>query len=598
MTLRMKKTIATVYTIILLSAAAKHGFAQRFSVDASLPELTKIAEKGDFYKDEHYPQYLLGRRYYEGSGGAPRDAATAVKWFNSSVNCGGVSALMYLAACHKDGDGVFKDAEQSKSLSDRYMEFFRKNGKERVGIHHLEMGKVYYRRGILGSPEHLRQAVQEFEASSTAGNADSSLFLATCCLDGAGVAQSKEKGMEYFDKYLERISQHYRDLSKQAKNGDVLAKKKIYTFFNSALGRLHYDEGHSYSMESRKKAVQYLTKAASEGDQSSLSILSSCYRQGYGVPKDESMAEDYSKKSSEALAARINSEKQSAKQSCEKFLASETQVSKAEIRSAVSRWRLIDKLIGYQMPQSETQEKLSREKMSSIEEDAKLYLQAIRDLEAFKETADRAALFYGKLTEQGIREKVGLERKCSEISGRISLAMDDVDDYEFLKRIVKETDILPGGQRALNAASSRGIYSYEHVSALLWQTRKYGLVINKTSSTRSFDQVLRAIKSDSYNRVHSNHISTLSYDDDSRRLLAAGLIMLEVSRIFDDEKKIAPTDSEKAKLKEVLSDYEYLLEDIADEYEANPTKGTKRMKDTRSAFAFSWNVCRKLIDSQ
>ncbi len=595
MTSLMKKLFALSIAICLIVVASPQGFAQRtINATSSLQELTEAARRGN----DHYEQYLLGRRYYEGSGGAPRDAATAVKWFNSSVNGGGKSALMYLAACYKDGDGVVKDVEFSKILSDRYMDFFHKDGKDRLGIKHLELGKVYYHRGIIGSLDQLKQAVQEFEASSTAGNADSLLFLVACYLDGAGVVESKEKGMEYFDKYLERISPHYRDLAKQAKKGDTQAKKQINTFFNSALGRLHYGDGCSYSLEGRKKAVQYLTAAAAERDESSLGLLSICYEQGYGVKKDEGKAADFSKQNAEAFAARVNAGKQSAKQKCERFLASETQVSMAEIRSAVGRWRLIDKLIGFQMPMLEVREELSSEKMRSIEEDSKLYLKAIRELEEFKQITERATLFNGKLTEQGIREKKDLERKCSEIGGRISLAMDDIDDYDFLNRISKQTDVIPGGQRAISAASSRGVYSYEHISALLWQTRKYGLVINMTSHTRSFDQVLQAIKSDRYNRVFANHVSTLAYDEDSERLLTAGILLLEVSRLFDDDKEHTPTDSEKEKLRKLLSGYEYLLERIADEYAADSEKGTKRTKDTRSAFAFSWNACQTLIDSQ
>ncbi len=579
----------------LVVFAPNQGFAQKISSDCSLQELTKAARGAEFYKGAHYPQYLLGRRYYEGSGGAPRDAEAAVKWFISSVNNGGVGALMHLSACYKDGDGVAKDVDYSNSLSGRYLDYLREEGGDREGTHHFELGKVYYHRGTIGSPDHLKQAVQEFEMSRTAGNTDSLMFLVACYLDGTGVAISKDKAKEMFYSYLER---RYPDVLSRVNENDSQAKAEMKTIFNSELGRLYYDHGCSHWEEGRKKAVQYLSAAAASKDESSLSLLANCYRNGFGVEKNESKEASLHQEWREAFDARVNGKKLSAKQKCDAFLAAETQVSIAEIRSAVDRWRMIDRLIEFQMPGLEDRVELSDERIRSIEEDAKLYLTSIRELEESKQIIERASLFGGKLTEQGIRQKIDLESKCSAIKDRIAFALEEIPNNELRKRISVETGISPRSKRVAIAMNSHGVYSYEHVSALVYEARKNDLAAGKTGGTSFFSSILDLIKSDGYNRVLANDVSTLSYDDDSERLLTAGLLMLEVSRLFDDDKKHTPTDSEKAKLKKLLSGYEYLLGRIADEYTANSEKGTKRMKDTRSAFAYSWNACQALIDSQ
>lgn len=592
----MASTRSTFYSFVLatciLTCAPLQAYAQRLTSTCSLQELTDFANR-----NIHSAQCQLGRRYYEGSGGAPRDARTAIKWFQAAGENGSIVARLYLSVCYKDGDGAEKDENFATKLSDHYLNFFHKDLKTRAdhgdaeakleldGITHLEIGRIYYRRGTMGSPSHLAKAFQEFKQAAQSGNAESLLYVCVCYLDGSGVAWDEKQASEYFTQYQKRL---HPELLDRANMGDANAKEKVDTIYNYRLGLIYWDHGDSWWLERRKKAIRHLEASAARNDAQSFAIPATCHTEGFGVPKDEAKAASLSKKWNEAMEAESTAREQTVLNLCDTFVAAHRQVTTNDIKSSADRWKLIDPLNKFRLPQGEADGKSLSEKIKSVEEDVRSLEVVRQELEEYQRFTERVARSGARLSEEGIRKKITLEDCHSRITGRISLALDGIADNDFLKRIAKETKILPGEQRSRNAASVHGIYSFEHIEAILWQSRRYGLVANKTLNTDDFRQILSKIK-----YVGANN--GLACDTNSERLLVAGLLMHEVSRIIDDKKRLQLTQSDKTHLNDLLSDYRYVLEHAATEHAEGSGDKNRRAKETTAALAFSWNACRALI---
>ena len=69
-----------------------------------LQALISAAEDGDLDA-----QYRLGRNYYYGDDGAPKDEEKAFYWFTKSAEGGYIAAQYYLGVCFVRGIGTEKD---------------------------------------------------------------------------------------------------------------------------------------------------------------------------------------------------------------------------------------------------------------------------------------------------------------------------------------------------------------------------------------------------------------------------------------------------------------------------------------------------------
>lgn len=576
--------------------------AQLSTGTCTLQELKDSANRGI-----HAYQFLVGRRYYEGVGGASKDPEAAVEWFEKAAENGSIAAFMHLSACYKDGDGVTKDASYSKQLSDKYMAFFEKELKARAdagdvaakseieSIYHNLFGEIYYQRGVTGTAGYLEKAVEEFELSSKAGNASSTMYLVACHKDGSGVPRNEELAMTLFGKYLER---RFPELKVKADQGDLDAKSQAENIYNYELGLVYWGNGDSWSMEGRQKAVKYLEAAASKGHKNSVIVLAGCYKDGFGVAKDIEKSKTLMTTYNELDAKEDDAKNQAISKRCDVFLnLAGKDVSEQTIVSATARWELIDKLIGFDaVPKEGGDEQLDQLK-KSIEEDTKSYVEFRGQLIELQRLAQNAAQRGARLTDEGLREKLRIEGKCLELARLISRGIDKVPDISFIRDIYKRTGMLPGEEKSFIVARTHGIYSFEHVSSLLWQSRMGGLVMQRTVSTDDFRQIYAKIQSHNYFKFRGENDGIKS-DVDSERLLVAGILMHEVSKILESRKDGRLTVDDKESLKSSLSAYKRILESAATDEPVAATDESQRAARTKEALAFSWNVCLNLVKDE
>ena len=76
-----------------------------------LKALQVAAEEGDLDA-----QYRLGRSYYYGEDGAPRDGEKAFEWFGRAAEGGSIAAQYYLGLCYSREVGTDKDLVRAAEL--------------------------------------------------------------------------------------------------------------------------------------------------------------------------------------------------------------------------------------------------------------------------------------------------------------------------------------------------------------------------------------------------------------------------------------------------------------------------------------------------
>ena len=76
-----------------------------------LKALQEAAEDGDLEA-----MYRLGRSYYYGEDGAPKDGKQAFYWFNKAAEGDNIAAQYYLGLCYVRGIGVEKDEARAVEL--------------------------------------------------------------------------------------------------------------------------------------------------------------------------------------------------------------------------------------------------------------------------------------------------------------------------------------------------------------------------------------------------------------------------------------------------------------------------------------------------
>ena len=76
-----------------------------------LKALQAAAEDGDLDA-----QYRLGRSYYYGEDGAPKDGEQAFQWFSRAADGDSIAAQYYLGLCYIRGVGTEKDMVRAVEL--------------------------------------------------------------------------------------------------------------------------------------------------------------------------------------------------------------------------------------------------------------------------------------------------------------------------------------------------------------------------------------------------------------------------------------------------------------------------------------------------
>lgn len=212
----------------------------------------------------HAPsQYRLGMNYIEGKG-VVADAAKGAALLKLAAEGGSAQAMNNYGVCCQNGIGVEKDISAA-------LDFYRKSAALGYAVAQNNLG-VCYLKGFGGSAE---EAAKLFLEAARAGDKDAVENIASCYLDGVGVAKNAAEAA-----YWLKIAAEF---------GSVEAK--------GILGRMYVD---GVDVERNLKAgIELLLSAAAAGDAEAMLHLGACYYTGTGVAKDEEKALAYFRKSAE-----------------------------------------------------------------------------------------------------------------------------------------------------------------------------------------------------------------------------------------------------------------------------------------------------------
>lgn len=213
-------------------------------------------------------QNALGIRYFNGSGGAPKDLQTAAYWFEKSATNGHVYGQYNIAWRYYHGQGVAKN--YSKALY-----WFEKAGNQSHHESSLKAGKMHFYGE--GTDVNYSKAILFFKDAAFGDIAEGKYFYALCFANGFGVQRDSTKTLIWANRAIDdEYYQAYWILGRMYQNGETVAKDDSKTLHYYKLGSdnginsctndlgLGYEKG-TFVEKDIYKALEYFTLAASNG---------------------------------------------------------------------------------------------------------------------------------------------------------------------------------------------------------------------------------------------------------------------------------------------------------------------------------------------
>lgn len=222
------------YGVDGLRSSAVHGQAQR--------EIDRLAKM-----DEDY--YLAYSAFSQG------DLETAITKWRASAQAGVAASQFEMGTVYRTGKYVPRDYAQA-------MQYFELAAAQDNEDALNEIAVMYWRGDAV--PVDLVAANRWFAKAADLGSASAAYYLATSYESGRGIEQDKQKAFFYF-----RIA---------AERNMVEAQSRLATYY---LGETTRDY---------PKALRWASRAADQGDELAILTQANIYRNGLGVPKDETKA--------------------------------------------------------------------------------------------------------------------------------------------------------------------------------------------------------------------------------------------------------------------------------------------------------------------
>jgi len=280
--------VATVGLLALLPMQALAGMT---------PEEVKMfterkakAEKGDAIA-----QHLLGYYYLTGEGVA-KDAVESIKWFRKAADQDYAPAQNLLGIAYKAPRGVAKDDVES-------VKWFRKAADQGHAQAQYNLGGCY--KNGEGVAKDMAEAVKWLRKAANQGHAPAQTSLETMRATTA-VPAADVKAFEEFRAQVNQgipharykfTSGHYRGLGVEKDDIEALQwlRKAADQGNDSALELLVdiYFEGKAGAAKDQVEVVRLSRKGAEQGHLRFLNGLGLCYLNGYGVAKDQVEAYAY-----------------------------------------------------------------------------------------------------------------------------------------------------------------------------------------------------------------------------------------------------------------------------------------------------------------
>jgi len=215
-------------------------------------------EEQDKYK-KLYEINEIGRAYFDGKNGKPKNYEEAVKWFRMAAEQGYHYGQFNLGLCYDKGYGITKDYTEA-------VKWYRMAAEQGNADAQFNLGNGYYNGE--GVPQNYTEAVKWYRMAAEQGNADAQFNLGNCYYNGEGVPQSYNEAVKWFR----------------------MAAEQGFASSQNNLGWCYY-EGYGVP-QSYNEAVKWFRMAAKQEDQCAISNLGECYYFGRGVNKDIEKAQE------------------------------------------------------------------------------------------------------------------------------------------------------------------------------------------------------------------------------------------------------------------------------------------------------------------
>jgi len=246
-------------------------------------------------------QLLYGLAYLEGRNGLKVDAKKAVYWLRRSARMGNAYAQLMLGKSFAQGNGVTKDMTHAVKW---WHESARKGYPEAQYL----LGKAMLQgQGIKKNPT---RAIYWLTKAAEQNNKDAQYLLGKMYYKGYAITKDKTIAQTWLSRAAEQgnpdalnllniledsvnfTMKVYKESStvliNRANNGDAQAQYEL---------GIRYESGAWDVNQDNSKALQWITRAAKNGNRIAMKTLAGIYRHGdLGLPVDLHKAADWDKK--------------------------------------------------------------------------------------------------------------------------------------------------------------------------------------------------------------------------------------------------------------------------------------------------------------
>ena len=308
--------------------------------------------------------YRLGECYFSGRG-VKQDYEQAVEWYQKAADAGSIAAMLRLGERYRVGRGVEQDYTQAIEWYEKALDEGSADSDTAFNTDYVstKLVECYYLQGENyftgdGVEQDYAQALEWYQKSADAGNAEAMNRLGDCYFHGRGVEADYAQAMEWYQKAAdagnaeaeERLAEYssqeaetrqddaqtLEEYRQAAEAGDVDAMNHLAYCYrrgesveqdfaqaaewyrraadagsDSAMLNLgvYYDLGRGVAQDSAQ-AVEWYRRAVAAGNEEAMMNLAYCYEMGRGVEQDDAQATEWYLKAAEAgnLAAKEKQE--------------------------------------------------------------------------------------------------------------------------------------------------------------------------------------------------------------------------------------------------------------------------------------------------
>ena len=268
---------------------------------------------------------------YENGHGVEQDKKKALELYHSAVRSGNKESLRRYNALKQELDAQTPSGNQAVELFQQAQELDKKNdfaGSFKLYLQAAEMGLAEAQYNVAysyyhgeGVPQDYTKAVFWYEKAAEQDHGDSLNGLGICYKNGKGVSRDKEKALELFRRAMEKGSvsggKNYESLKKELDRESPNREEAARLYAQAQEKEQEKDHGAAFSLylqaaemghagacysvgyaylngvgvgQDLKKGVSWLWKSADQQYAPAYVLLGDCYKEGRGVPRDESKA--------------------------------------------------------------------------------------------------------------------------------------------------------------------------------------------------------------------------------------------------------------------------------------------------------------------